>query len=61
MLEAKKQASKGAISNRCKERMASLKKAEKRAKNRDCKIMWRTKQRELTDKYISNISRSIVS
>ena len=44
-----------------KERMASLKKAEKRAKNRDCKIMWRTKQRELTDKYISNISRSIVS
>lgn len=43
-----------------KERMASLKKAEKNAKDRDFKIMWRTKQKELTDKYISVMSKDII-
>lgn len=45
---------------RYKERMASLKKAEKNAKDRDFKIMWRTKQKELTDKYISTMSKDII-
>ena len=45
---------------RYKERMASLKRAEKNAKDRDFKIMWRTKQKELTDKYISAVSKDII-
>lgn len=44
-----------------KTRMASLKKAEKNAKDRDFKILWRTKQKELTDKYVSIIAKDIVS
>ena len=45
---------------RYKERMASLKRAEKNAKDRDFKIMWRTKKKELTDKYISVMSKDII-